>query len=161
MLAAVAASTLRPALARPAAAALPSLIRRHPFGTIPQPPGGVVGGANEAVPVPVGNRSHGSYHWSFDRLIVIGIVPLMLTPLVGVSLTPVLDASLSSLVLLHSHLGFESCIIDYIPKRVYGRWHTAAMGLLYAGSATALYGVYLMETNDIGVTAAVGEIWNA
>lgn len=154
------AAAMRPAMVRPAAA-LPSLIRRQPLGTIPQPPGGIVGGVNDPVAVPPADRSHGSYHWSFERLIVLGMVPLAMTPLVGGSLTPVLDATLGSLILMHSHLGFQSCIIDYIPKRVYGRWHSAAMYFLYAGSATALYGVYQMETNDIGLTLALSEIWNA
>lgn len=156
------ASALRPvALARPAVAALPTLVRRQPLGTIPQPPGGIIGGVNDPVAVPPASKTHGSLHWTAERLLVIGMVPLVMTPLVGGSLSPVLDGTLGALILLHSHMGFESCIIDYIPKRVYGPWHKAAMGALYLGTATALYGIYELESNDIGLTHAVGKIWNA
>lgn len=133
----------------------------RPLGTIPQPPGGIVGGVNDPVPIPPMDAVHGSYHWSFERLIIVGMVPLVVTPFTGVSLTPVLDATLGSLLLLHSHLGFESCIVDYIPLRVYGKWHKAAMWLLYAGTATTFFGVYKMETEDVGLTEAIAKVWKA
>lgn len=156
------ASAMRPAvLARPMAALPASIISRQAFGTIPQPPGGIIGTGNDAVAVPPPNRTHGSLHWTFDRLLVVGMVPLLLTPLAGGSLSPVLDGTLGAIILLHSHLGFESCIIDYIPKRVYGPFHNVGMGALYLGTATALFGIYQIETNDIGISAAVGKIWNA
>lgn len=145
-----------PAL-RPAAAA----IVKRSLGTIPQPPGGIVGNVNEAVPRKPIEKSHGSYHWSFEKIVVLGLAPLVIAPFAGASLSPVLDATASTLILAHSHLGIESCIVDYIPKRVYGSLHTAAIGALWAGSAVALYGIYELETNDIGLTAAVGKIWNA
>lgn len=155
------AKALRPSLIKPVSLPGFNLMQRQPLGTIPQPPGGIVGSVNDPVAIPSPNRSHGSYHWSFERIIVLGMVPLMVTPFTAITLTPVLDATLGSLILMHSHLGFESCIIDYIPKRVYGPFHNLAMYALYLGSATALYGVYQMETNDIGLTAAVSKIWNA
>lgn len=134
---------------------------RRPLGTIPQPPGGIVGTVNDAVVAPPVEKSHGSYHWSFEKLVVLGLVPLAVAPFAGASLSPVLDASFSTLILLHSHLGLESCIVDYIPKRVYGPFHNVAVGALWAGTAVALYGIYELETNDIGLSAAVGKVWNA
>lgn len=121
---------------------------------------------NQPVTVPTPDASHGSYHWSFERLLVLGIVPLTVMPLAGLGpasglFTPVMDASLGALILMHAHLGFESCIIDYIPKRVYGVWHKIAIYALWTGTATALYGIYKMETEDVGLTSAVSAIWSA
>lgn len=152
---------LVPTTSKPFINAVPALMLRRSLGTIPQPPGGITGTVNDATPVPPVDKSHGSYHWAFEKIIVAGMVPLAVAPFTGITLSPVLDASLSTLILLHAHLGFESCITDYIPKRVYGKVNTAAMGALYAGTALSLYGIYELETNDIGFTAAVGKIWNA
>lgn len=128
---------------------------------IPQPPGGIVGTVNDAVTYPTPSKLHGSKHWTAERLIIIGFVPLIVAPLAGTSLTPLLDGTLSSLILLHSHLGFESCIVDYIPKRVYGPFHNIAIYALFAGTAAAFYGIYQYETTDIGLVSTVGKIWNA
>lgn len=154
-------SRLAPAIARPAINAVPALTFRRALGTIPQPPGGIVGTANDATPTPPIDKVHGSYHWAFEKIIVAGMVPLAVAPFAGASLSPILDASLATLILLHAQLGLESCITDYIPKRVFGKLHTAAIGALYAGTAVSLYGIYELETNDIGLTAAIGKIWNA
>lgn len=151
---------LRPTVFRPVIGAS-SLALRRSFKTIPQPPGGIIGGVNDPVETPKIDRIHGSYHWAFEKVVVLGMVPLMIAPFAGVSLSPVLDASCSALILFHSHLGLESCITDYIPKRVYGSFHNVAIGALFAGTALSLYGIYEMETNDVGLTAAVGKIWNA
>lgn len=155
------AAAMRTAIARPAVAAMPSLIRRQPLGTIPQPPGGIIGTVNDAVAIPPPSKTHGSLHWTAERALVVGMVPLLIAPLTGASLSPLLDGTLGGLILLHSHVGFESCIIDYIPKRVYGVWHKFALYALYAGTATAAYGIYELEKNDIGLTSTVGKIWNA
>mgnify|MGYP000856614799 CR=1 FL=1 len=160
-------SLLRPALsATPAGTLGLRALSFKSLRLIPQPPGGIVGSVNDPVAVPLPDASHGSYHWSFERLIVLGIVPLTVLPLAGLGpasglFTPVLDATLGSLVLLHSHLGFESCIIDYIPKRVYGVWHKIAIYGLWTGTATALFGIYKMETEDIGLASAISAIWSA
>ena len=154
---------LRPALLMPAttAPAMPSMLRTQPLVTIPQPPGGIIGSVHDPVAVPPPSKVHGSLHWTFERLLLVGIVPLCVAPLVGGSLSPVLDGALGSLILVHSHLGFESCIIDYIPKRVYGVWHNVAISALFIGTGTALFGVYQMEKNDIGITKTIGKVWNA
>lgn len=152
------ASAMRPAVARPAVA---SVFRSQPFGTIPQPPGGIVGGVNDPVAIPPPSKSHGSLHWTTERALVVGMVPLLVAPMAGASLSPILDGTLGGLILLHSHFGFESCIIDYIPLRVFGIWHKLALGALFAGTATAAYGIYELESKDVGIVGAVGKIWNA
>lgn len=151
--------SVRPAasmLVRPTAA----LGLRHIGGAVPQPPGGIVGTVNEAAKLPEPNRVHGSYHWSFERIVAVSLVPLTILPFAN-SMTPVLDAILGSVLIVHSHIGLESCIIDYIPARVYGVWHKVAKGALWGGSALALYGLYDYETNDVGITETIRKVWNA
>ncbi|CAN6648191.1 mitochondrial inner membrane protein Shh4p [Trichomonascus vanleenenianus] len=133
------------------------------LGTIPQPPGGIIGTVNEAVKVPPPDKMHGSKHWTVERVVATSIVPLILVPFATStgSLMPVLDATLGSLLIMHVHIGLESCIIDYIPKRVYGQFHKLAIAALWGGSAVALYGLYELEKKDDGLTESIRKIWNA
>ncbi|KAH3667007.1 hypothetical protein WICMUC_005354 [Wickerhamomyces mucosus] len=124
-----------------------------------QPPGYIVGSVNDATVHPDIDFFHGSYHWSYERLVAVSLVPLTITPFVTSVDLPVLDALLSTLVLMHSHIGLTSCIIDYIPKRVYGIWHTYALRFLALGSVISLYGIYVIETTDEGITSLIKKIW--
>ncbi|KAK6612414.1 CybS protein [Botrytis cinerea] len=117
--------------------------------------------ANDAAAVPKPSPSHGSYHWTFERLIAVGLVPLTVAPFVSGSLNPATDALLCAAILIHSHIGFESCITDYFPsKRV-----PKTKAFLWWGlrGATVLVGVglYEFETNDVGVTEGIKRIWRA
>lgn len=129
--------------------------------TIPQPPGNIIGTVNDAYVPPKPNSFTGSKHWTFERLVTIGMVPLVVTPFVTGGLSAPLDATLGALILYHSYAGFESCIIDYIPLREFGVWHKAAMGLLAFGSVVAAYGIYVLETSyDGGLWALLKDSWN-
>lgn len=66
-----------------------------------------------------------------------------------------LDTTLSAFLLYHCHTGFQSCIIDYIPERVYGSYHNYAMYLLTFGSGVAGYGIYEMEKKEEGGLAGI------
>lgn len=131
------------------------------LGTIPQPPGHIVGTVNDATPIPFPNKTSGSYHWTFERILVVGLIPMTVLPFATGSISPILDATLGATLLIHSQLGFESCITDYIPKRIYGSLHNYALYLLYGGTAVGLYGLYKLETEDVGLTQTIGKIWNA
>jgi succinate dehydrogenase hydrophobic anchor subunit len=126
---------------------------------IDQPPGHIVGDVNDPVPTIDPDHYHGSYHWTYERLVAITMVPLSITPFVSSTPYPILDAILSTLILVHANAGFQSCIIDYIPKRVYGVWHKLAMGLLTMGTCVGLYGIYEIETKDEGLTTLVKKLW--
>lgn len=127
---------------------------------IPQPPGYIVGTVNDAYTAPHASKSHGSLHWTAERIIAISMVPLATVPFVTGSFAPVLDATLSILILAHAWIGFQSCIIDYIPKRVYGKQHDYAMYLLTFGTFIAGYGIYLIESKDVGLTGLLGKLWS-
>ncbi|CAK9438667.1 uncharacterized protein LODBEIA_P28910 [Lodderomyces beijingensis] len=128
--------------------------------TIPQPPGFIVGTVNDAYVPPKPHKLEGSLHWTAERLVSIGLVPLTLAPLFTGASTLV-DSTLSALLLYHCYAGFQSCIIDYIPKRVYGAYHNYAMYLLTLGTAVAGYGVYEIEKKEGGLCHIVGKVWAA
>ncbi|KAI0505646.1 CybS-domain-containing protein [Xylaria bambusicola] len=127
------------------------------------PPGPQVirGTVNDAAPVPDPSPTHGSYHWTFERLVAAGLVPLTVAPFAAGSLNPALDAILCALLLVHSHAGAQSIIIDYIPQRKYGGAYKASIWLLNIATVLAGIGLYEFETNDVGVTEAIKRVWNA
>lgn len=88
-------------------------------------------------------------------------MPLTLAPFAAGSLNPTLDAILCGSLLLHSHMGFQNIITDYVPARKYPKSRRALNWGL--GAATALVGVglYEFETNDVGLTEAIKRIWRA
>ncbi|KAI1499052.1 CybS-domain-containing protein [Biscogniauxia marginata] len=127
------------------------------------PPGPQVihGSVNDPAPVPEPRSTHGSYHWTFERAVAAGLVPLAVAPFAAGSLNPGADAVLCALVLVHSHLGFQAVIVDYVPVGRYPRARRAAMWALNAATALAAVGLYEFETNDVGVTEAIKRVWKA
>lgn len=129
---------------------------------IPQPPGNIVGTVNDAfVPPPI-DKGHGSHHWTGERIVTIAMLPLTILPLATGHAGLVVDGVMSCLVLAHAQAGFQSCIIDYIPKRVYGKYHDYAMYLLYLGTLVSTVGVYKIETTtEGGVSGMVKDLFKA
>ncbi|TRX91514.1 hypothetical protein FHL15_007519 [Xylaria flabelliformis] len=128
---------------------------------LPPGPQVIKGTVNDAVPIPDPKPTHGSYHWTFERLIAAGLVPLTVAPFASGSLNPGLDAVLCALLLVHSHAGMQSIIIDYIPQRRYPGAYKGALWLLNIATVLAGIGLYEFETNDVGVTEAVKRVWKA
>ncbi|SSD59447.1 related to Succinate dehydrogenase [ubiquinone] cytochrome b small subunit, mitochondrial [Saccharomycodes ludwigii] len=134
------------------------------YKLISQPPGGVIGDVNEAYKPPKPDYFEGSYHWDYERLTAISLLPLTLFPFYcafssTTAMYPLLDTTLSTFLLIHVNFGLKSCIIDYIPKRKFGVWHTAAIRLLQLGSILALYGIYDLETNNNGIIDLLSQLW--
>jgi succinate dehydrogenase (ubiquinone) membrane anchor subunit len=106
------AQAFRPKAIRPTSSILSRRIPTVPFHTSSQnailPPGPQVidGTANDPAPVPKPSPTHGSYHWTFERAISVGLIPLTIAPFAYGSLNPVLDAAFVATILLHSHIGF-------------------------------------------------------
>lgn len=138
----------------------PILHSRSFFKTIPQPPGNIIGTVNDAYVPPAGNKLHGSLHWTFERVVVVGMTPLVLAPFI--TGTSPLDSAMAGLLLYHCYAGFQSCIIDYIPKRVYGSLHSVAMAFLTFGAFVCGYGVYKIENEEEdGVFGILKKLWKA
>lgn len=132
----------------------------EPFG-VKQPPGYIVGTVNDAVKLNKPDKLHGPYHWMIERANIIAFVPLVVYALANGSLPPVADAALGALMIAHCHMGFGACITDYVPPRLFPKLNPICFFLLGAGSATALYGVYKLETEDEGVVGAIRTLWKA
>lgn len=131
------------------------------YKKIPQPPGNIVGTVNDAAKIPLVSYYDGGYHWTYERLITVGLVPLAMSPLIGGVDYPMIDSIFAIGLLFHCHAGFKSCIIDYIPERVWGVWHRIACRILTFGTFTAMYGIYNLETENEGLFDLVKSIWNA
>ncbi|KAL7620190.1 membrane anchor subunit of succinate dehydrogenase, Sdh4 [Parahypoxylon ruwenzoriense] len=152
---------IRPALAANDAARVAAFHASSRRSLLPPGPQVINGTVNDPVPVPDPSPTHGSYHWTFDRLVAAGLVPLTLAPFAAGSLNPGLDAVLCSMLLVHSHLGFQSFIIDYVPTRSYPKARKLTMWLLNAATALVGVGLYEFETNDVGLTEAIKRVWKA
>lgn len=88
-----------------------------PFSTTPQrkilPAGPQVieGTVNDAAPVPKPEPLHGSYGWTFERILSVALVPLTIAPFAAGSISPLMDAALVFGLIVHSHAGFQ-----YVPN---------------------------------------------
>ncbi|KAF2753152.1 mitochondrial succinate dehydrogenase cytochrome b560 subunit D [Pseudovirgaria hyperparasitica] len=128
---------------------------------LPPEPQTVLGTVNDPAPVPTPSPTHGNYHWSFERLISAGLIPLTIAPFVGGSLNPTLDAVFCATMLVHSHIGFQAILIDYIPIKRMPGVRKFFMWLLNAATVVVGIGLYEFETNDVGVTEAIKKLWHA
>ncbi|ODV85845.1 hypothetical protein CANARDRAFT_27927 [[Candida] arabinofermentans NRRL YB-2248] len=156
----LASSFTRPTF-KSAATVAPSLLSRSLFiKTIPQPPGNIIDTVNEAYVAPPPHKLHGSVHWTSERLVTVLMAPLMITPMIAGTTYPLADGIMGTLLMYHCYAGFQSCITDYIPLRVYGVWHKAAMGLLAFGTLVGVYGVYIIETTEKeGLVGIAKRLW--
>lgn len=127
---------------------------------------------NEPTTFPPANRSHGSYHWTFERLLAAGLVPLTGAAFVtSGSPTPLLDGLLGISLIVHSHIGvrflttlpdflnlmcsawgiqFDSILVDYLHKRKFPMLGPLFTWALRLTSVAVGVGVYQFNTNDIG-----------
>lgn len=128
---------------------------------LPPLPQVVKGTVNDAAPVPATSPSHGSYHWTFERLIAASLIPLTITPFVSGSLNPMTDAILCGAILIHSHIGFEAMVVDYFPAERVPKTRAFLWWLLRGCTVAVGVGLYEFETNDVGVTEAIKKIWTA
>ena len=70
-----------------------------------------------------------------------------------------IDLGLGIVIPLHCHLGFESIITDYVPKRKFKFAYYVLSASLAATTIAALYGCYQFNTNDVGITELSRRIW--
>ncbi|KAF4550661.1 Succinate dehydrogenase-like protein [Elsinoe fawcettii] len=128
---------------------------------LPPLPQKILGTVNDPAPTPPSSPQHGSYHWTMERLISAAIVPLTVAPFAAGSLNPVLDSVFIATILVHSHIGFQSIIIDYVPtKRLPATRKLFWWGLNLATVVVGI-GFYEFETNDVGLTEGIRRVWTA
>jgi len=77
------------------------------------------------------------------------------------SLHPVVDGLLAMSLVIHSHMGFDSMIVDYLHKRKFPVIGPIVHWGLRAATVAALVGVYQFNTTDIGLTELIVRAWHA
>ncbi|KAF9792635.1 mitochondrial inner membrane protein [Thelephora terrestris] len=153
----VGAVWLRKALASTAAA-------QEEQGEFKYVPGGPIykGTVNDPTTFPPPNKSEGSYHWAFERLLAASLLPLTGAAFVtSGSAYPVLDGLLGVSLVMHSHIGFDSALVDYVHKRKFPKLGPTLTWLLRATTVGVLVGVYQFNTQDIGLTELIAKAWHA
>lgn len=93
----------------------------------------------------------GAFHWNMERGAAIALIPLISTQFVY-GAHPVVDGLLGVVLPYHIYMGLDSCITDYIPKRVYPRLHKFSNWTLAGSTGLVMWGCYEFNTNDIGIT---------
>ncbi|KAH8107476.1 mitochondrial inner membrane protein [Phellopilus nigrolimitatus] len=153
-------------LRRPVARSLVSQLQARSTSTTSYPyvPGGPVlkGTVNDPTPFPPSSKSHGSYHWAFERILSASLVPITAVAAVTTgSQYPLIDAVLGVSLVIHSHIGFESIRIDYLHPRKFPVLGPIAKWSIRALTAGATYGVFMFNTNDIGLCELITRVWHA
>ena len=116
-------------------------------------PGGPIprGTVNDGLPFPAPSRAHGSHHWAFERLLSASLVPLTVAAYAtSASPYPVLDGVLGVSLVMHSHIGFDQVLVDYLHKRKFPVLGPLASWALRGVTVATLVGIYQFNTNDIG-----------
>ena len=92
----------------------------------------------------------------------VALIPLTIAPFAAGSLNPVTDAILASVLIIHSHIGFDAVIADYVPVYKYGQfWAKGMKWVLRLATGVVFVGIYEFETNDVGLTEAIKRVWTA
>ncbi|KAF9646599.1 hypothetical protein BDM02DRAFT_3099590 [Thelephora ganbajun] len=120
------------------------------------------GTVNDPTTFPPPNRSQGSYHWAFERLLAASLLPITGAAFVtSGSAYPVLDGILGVSLVMHSHIGFDSILVDYVHPRKFSKLGPTLTWVLRATTVGVLVGVYQFNTEDIGLTELVAKAWHA
>ncbi|KAF9482863.1 hypothetical protein BDN70DRAFT_874450 [Pholiota conissans] len=127
-------------------------------------PGGPIlkGTVNDPTTFPPSSRAHGSHHWAFERLLSAALVPLTAAAFAtSGSSYPILDGILGVSLVMHSHIGFDSVVVDYLHTRKFPVIGQIAKWGLRTATIATLVGVYQFNTNDIGLTELIAKVWTA
>ncbi|THH15912.1 hypothetical protein EW146_g4654 [Bondarzewia mesenterica] len=127
-------------------------------------PGGPIlrGGVNDPTTFPPPSKTHGSYHWAFERLLSAGLVPLTAAAFVtSGSTAPLLDGLLGVSLVMHSHIGFDAILVDYLHPRKFPVLGPIFKWTLRAVTVGVLAGVYQFNTQDVGLTELIRRVWTA
>ncbi|KAF9307626.1 membrane anchor subunit of succinate dehydrogenase, Sdh4 [Linnemannia elongata] len=110
---------------------------------------------------PTPNQLHGSYHWDFERLLSVSMIPLFAASAMQ-GAHPITDSLLGVVVPIHCHIGFDAMVTDYLhPGKVGVFGNKAITWTLRGVTVLALYGCYQFNATDIGLTELVKKAWTA
>ena len=71
------------------------------------------------------------------------------------------DALFCATILIHSHIGFDALVTDYIPGRELPKTRKAFEWALRLATVMVGVGLYEFETNDVGIVEATKRVWTA
>lgn len=108
---------------------------------------------------PQKSKTAGSHHWSIERVLSIATIPLLTSAIFTSHPSFLVDVALGVVIPLHTHIGFDACITDYLHERKYGVLHMLAKGALYVATALTVYGALLFNFKDVGITTFVKGLW--
>lgn len=72
-----------------------------------------------------------------------------------------MDGILAVSLIVHTHIGFDACVVDYVHPRKFPVLGPITRWLLRAATGLSVWGVYEFNTNDIGLTELVRRAWTA
>ncbi|KAG6380006.1 mitochondrial inner membrane protein [Boletus reticuloceps] len=76
------------------------------------------GTVNDPTTFPPPSKTHGSYHWAFERLLSAATLPMTAAAFATSGTAyPVLDGLLGISLVMHSHIGFDAILVDYLHYR--------------------------------------------
>lgn len=107
----------------------------------------VKGTVNDPTPFPEPNAAHGSNHWAFERALSVALVPLVGVGMVKHGSSALLDGALALTLVVHSHIGFDCILADYLHKRKFPILGPLSSWGLRALTLTTLYGLYEFNTS--------------
>ncbi|KIK89905.1 hypothetical protein PAXRUDRAFT_831745 [Paxillus rubicundulus Ve08.2h10] len=139
-------------------------VRHGSSSTTHYVPGGPIyqGTVNDPTTFPPPSKIHGSYHWAFERLLSAALVPMTAAAFAtSATAYPVLDGLLGISLVMHSHMGFDSMVVDYLHKRKFPIIGRVITWTLRTATVGVLVGVYQFNTNDIGLTELIAKVWAA
>ncbi|CAG8511203.1 12230_t:CDS:2, partial [Acaulospora morrowiae] len=114
----------------------------------------IKGSVNEATKFPPKDKVSGSYHWDFERLLSVSLIPLTVASVMN-GAHPITDLCLGVILPIHCHVGFDAVITDYLPSRRTPVLNKISTWGLRATTLIVLYGCYEFNTNDVGLTELV------
>ncbi|KAF9197237.1 membrane anchor subunit of succinate dehydrogenase, Sdh4 [Haplosporangium sp. Z 27] len=111
--------------------------------------------------IPAPNQVHGSYHWDFERILSVSLIPLFAVSAFN-GAHPITDGLLGVVVPIHAHLGFDAMITDYLHPGKVGKFGNKAFSWALRGATVlTLVGCYQFNTSDIGLTELIKKSWEA
>lgn len=106
------------------------------------------------------SRLEGSIHWIWER----GLSILSLGSIGSAFMLPgepLVDLGLGTIIPLHCHVGFMAIITDYLPHHKYPFINRISTTSIWAGTLLSIYGLYLFNTKDIGISSTIRDLWSA
>lgn len=108
----------------------------------------VKGTVNDPTTFPEPNAAHGSNHWAFERGLSVALVPLVAAGFAKHGSSAILDGALALSLVVHSHIGFDCILADYVHKRKFPIAGPLATWGLRAATLATLYGLYEFNTSE-------------